>query len=576
MDKKIEGWRIQKLAACAIQHFGVPSHDPYLYVHMTDHSPRIRRLISYLKKGIYEKETEITLSLLAALSGESILLLGPPGVAKSMVASRLKEAFFQARSFDYLMSRFSIPDELFGPVSIARLKEDDSYERVTEGYLPTADVVFLDEIWKAGPAIQNTLLTVMNEKRFRNGRREEQLPLKLLVAASNELPAKGEGLEALWDRFLIRLVSHNIECDDTFSRMICDTTPVTGSAQGTSACPDALTAEEYARWQSEAQQVKLAPTLLKGILALRQQLQQVSIEGNELPRHIYVSDRRWRHIAGLLRTSAYICGRSEASEEDLLPLYHCLWNEPDEIPVVQRLTIQVIFAPLVTDLEHLSRVIDDELQAARTAEALHNSSHERAIEDKALAVIDRLYYQIDNHGTGHTYIYITDYKLLPEYRTGNHLNTPLSGQIHPDPHAPERRLIRPLDPSDSAASLILGAERVTLARSTGAIYINGIRYPMRLKGHATLNPSTGKVEGMAASDLFAQETAQTASAAHRDQHEAQIEDLCDRFEALQSRISDGLFISPEDNRAVAAFLKPYHTQIALTRAALRRLLYDEG
>ena len=116
------------------------------------------------------------------------------------------------------MSRFSTPDEIFGPVSISKLKDSDKYERSIEGYLPMADVVFLDEIWKAGPAIQNTLLTVMNEKLFRNGDKEIHVPLKLLIAASNELPAQGEGLEALLDRFIIRMECENIKQEKNESR----------------------------------------------------------------------------------------------------------------------------------------------------------------------------------------------------------------------------------------------------------------------------------------------------------------------------------------------------------------------
>lgn len=214
---------------------------------------RIVKLLDTLNERVYGKEEVMALALLSAVAGESIFLLGPPGVAKSMVARRLKLMFRGGTAFEYLMSRFSTPDEIFGPVSIARLKNEDTYERMTEGYLPTATVVFLDEIWKAGPAIQNALLTVINEKIFRNGQFSVRVPMKGLIAASNELPASGQGLEALYDRFLVRKLVGGIEDLSDFDRMISTADESEPEVDESLAVSD----EEYRQWQEQMKSVGL-------------------------------------------------------------------------------------------------------------------------------------------------------------------------------------------------------------------------------------------------------------------------------------------------------------------------------
>ena len=371
---------------------------------------RFKQLLGEMNRGIYEKETEISLSLLAALAGESIILLGPPGVAKSMVARQLKTAFKDARSFEYLMSRFSTPDEIFGPVSIQKLKTSDTYERAVEGYLPTADVVFLDEIWKAGPAIQNTLLTVINEKIFRNGNREMHLPLKLLVAASNELPAKGEGLEALWDRFVIRIESRPIKLEKNFRAMLLDSneshTDLTDSTDEAnvmykkssvkqtpmgvetserdlfisentkkksvrsvrsvkSVCDIRISPEEYAEWAVKICKIGVKEVVLDAISAIRKSLRAVNVDEAAERRNIYVSDRRWKNIVRLLRTSAFMQDREEVDICDLLPIYHCLWQEPEERDAIRSIVIRALFSPFAEKLVEMKNALAEDIKYHR-------------------------------------------------------------------------------------------------------------------------------------------------------------------------------------------------------------------
>lgn len=540
---------------------------------------RIKLLLTELQTGIYEKENEMGMALLAALAGESLLLLGPPGVAKSMVARRMKHAFAQARSFEYLMSRFSTPDELFGPVSIARLKESDTYERATEGFLPTADVVFLDEIWKAGPAIQNTLLTVMNEKLFRNGNREEHLPLKLLVAASNELPAKGEGLEALWDRFLVRLICRNIQDENTFRQMLCQTetsptsaeTAASGSNGAQPPTGSPIQPDEYVRWQQEAGRLPLSPALLDAITRIRQALQQVTLTDSEPARHIYISDRRWKHLARLLRTSAYMQGRLAADAEDLLPLYHCLWNEPEEIPSVRRIVWKAVAAPVVQALDNLAQAVRADLRACQAHQALQKALREGDHRDDDLHIADGFFYQIENHGTGHTYVFVTDFKRMPVRRMAELRQAPAQGIIYTDPSQPHRRIVRMFSPDWKQALRQEGVEQVTLCRDDTHIYINGVAFKMRRKGSAVRNPATGALADTPAGNDTTTPTKPVSST----DYEAEAEAICTWLDELMSRIKGNTFAAPADLAFVDSQLPTIYKQIALTRADIRKLLYNE-
>ncbi len=282
---------------------------------------RIIGILKSLNAGMLEREEIIAVSLLAALAGQNTFLLGPPGTAKSLIARRISFAFSEQKYFAYLMQRFSTPEEVFGPVSIKELKEDN-YVRKTEGFLPKADFAFLDEIWKAGPAILNTLLTIVNEKIFRNGVKEEEVPLKAVIAASNEPPDPKEkqGLEALYDRFIVRLYVPPMQNRGNFESLL-HSPPVEAEVK----VPQELAVgnAEWDKWQEDARKVEVSSETINVVQLIRARLVK------EKKLKVYVSDRRWQKAMLVVKSAAFFCGRNKTNLADTLLLRHCLWDTND-------------------------------------------------------------------------------------------------------------------------------------------------------------------------------------------------------------------------------------------------------
>ncbi|PRW56633.1 ATPase associated with various cellular activities AAA_5 isoform A [Chlorella sorokiniana] len=294
---------------------------------------RLEGAVAAMQAGLIERDTEVRLLLLAALSGEHILYIGPPGTAKSELGRRLSR-LCHGVYFERLLTRFSVPEELFGPLSMRAL-EEDKYIRQTSGYLPDATVAFVDEIFKANSAILNTLLTLLNERLFDNGSSRVHVPLLCLVGASNELP-ESEELDALYDRFLLRRRVQQVSQAGLLDMLgngggrkqaIALRSPGTQGLQSVDDPADQplLTADDFNHTRERAlDAVEVPPSVLQLIADLRTYLQ------DKCEPPVYVSDRRLVKAVALMQVAAYTSGRSRVSEYDCLLLRHILWQRPDE------------------------------------------------------------------------------------------------------------------------------------------------------------------------------------------------------------------------------------------------------
>lgn len=418
--RKIDGIKVEKdKQGTAYVTLGGKTNDSFSSKQVTNNEKstqnlrkRIEHLLNLLNSGLYEKKEAIRLALLSAAAGESIFFLGPPGTAKSMISSRIHHAFKEGtKYFEYLMNEFSTPDEIFGSVKLKGLDEG-IYEKNTNGYLPEANVAFLDEIWKSGPAILNTLLTIINEKKFRNGDKVEKVPLQVLLAASNELPKEKAGLEALYDRFIIRTMVNPVSMDNEESFFALCEKSGKELVVPENMKSNLLTIEEVQNWSEKINEAALTDNIKEVIMEIRRELEVKNQEKNrEEKEKYYVSDRRWKKIIHLLKTSAFLCDREEVDLMDLQLVSYCIWNTPK-----QREEVKSIVKEIVQEhgLECTTAIDDIEQQIkafSKDVEATWYKMTEKKTHLEAVTKRDsdnRIYYKLEKNNNNIGYISKTE------------------------------------------------------------------------------------------------------------------------------------------------------------------------
>ena len=292
---------------------------------------RLRAVAETLEQQFIGKDEVIRLMMIAIVAGEHCVLLGPPGTAKSALIRTLSQ-LVQARYFEYLLTRFTEPNEIFGPVDIASFREG-IYRRNTAGMLPEAEIVFLDEVFKSNSAILNALLTLLNERKFASGGQIIECPLLSVFAASNEVPSD-ETLGAIFDRFMLRVRCDNLDAYH-FNELLMRGVELEIRQLGRVAPQPLVAAHELASLRQQfGRQMKFSDDFLATYKGLAF---QIRAEG------ISLSDRRVVKMLKLFAASALLDGRAQADTSDLFVLKH-IWNNHDQAALLDGLVQPVLDA----------------------------------------------------------------------------------------------------------------------------------------------------------------------------------------------------------------------------------------
>lgn len=294
----------------------------------------LNAILQHLKQQFVGKDDIIDLMGICLAGRENLFLLGPPGTAKSAMVKELSK-LLHGKTFEYLLTRFTEPNELFGPFDIRKLREGDLVTN-TEGMLPEANLIFLDELLNANSAILNSLLMVLNEKVFRRGRESRNLPVTLIVGASNHLP-EDEALQALFDRFLIR-----VKCDYVDPSLLRNVLDAGWKLErtGDDNKPQ-LSVEDVRQIQSLIGTIDLQP-ILTTYINLIEILRNAGVQ---------VSDRRAVKLQRLIAASALLCKRRVAIVSDMWVLRY-IWDTEEQREVIAGIVNSVIEEDKEAERQH--------------------------------------------------------------------------------------------------------------------------------------------------------------------------------------------------------------------------------
>jgi MoxR-like ATPase len=287
-----------------------------------------------MKRAFVDKDEIIDLMGVCLVARENLFLLGPPGTAKSALVQELGRRL-EGRTFEYLLTRFTEPNELFGPFDIRKLREGDLVTN-TEGMLPEASMVFLDELLNANSAILNSLLGVLNERVFRRGRETRPLPTLMVVGASNRLPEE-DALAALFDRFLMR-----VPCDNVPEPHLGDVLQAGWRLDmGLHDRPAGFDIEHVRQLHGELRNVDLTE-VRPALIDLVARLRQVGIA---------ISDRRAVKLQRLIAASALLAGRTSARQTDLW-VFRYIWDTVEQQELLNSVVHEVLAKAPVDPADH--------------------------------------------------------------------------------------------------------------------------------------------------------------------------------------------------------------------------------